>query len=139
MNPGSTGQIRRSQVITTYGPGALIDLPRDSAIVAGVDGWAQPLERLDEPRVQHTLSRMTGVAHPDLFVPPTPDPAKYWLRFPKGIDAYRFPEWFVVQDSGRGSGDQASSGKSRSADSSTERRWMKNGGSRTSGSSPHAS
>ena len=114
MNTGSTGQIRRSQVITTYGPGALIDLPRDSAIVAGVDGWAQPLERLDEPRVQRTLSRMTGVAHPDLFVPPTPDPAKYWLRFPKGIDAYRFPEWFVVQDSGRGSGNQASSRKPRS-------------------------
>ena len=38
MNPSSTGQIRRSQVITTYGPGALIDLPRDSAIVAG-GGW----------------------------------------------------------------------------------------------------
>ena len=39
MNPKSTGQIRRSQIITTYGPGSLIDLPRDSAIVAGIDGW----------------------------------------------------------------------------------------------------
>ena len=25
------GQVRRGQVITTYGPGALIDLPRHSA------------------------------------------------------------------------------------------------------------
>ena len=29
------GQVRPSQVITTYGPGALIDLPQESAIVAG--------------------------------------------------------------------------------------------------------
>ena len=100
MNPKSTGQIRRSQVITTYGPGSLIDLPRDSAIMAGVDGWVHPLERLDEPRLQSLLSRMTDVAHPDLYVPPTPDPTEFWKKFPKGIDAYRFPEWFVVQDSG---------------------------------------
>lgn len=114
MNPGSTGQIRRSQVITTYGPGALIDLPRDSAIVAGVDGWTQPLERLDEPRLQRILSRMTDVLHPELYVPPTPDPAKYWLKFPRGIDAYRFPEWFVAQDSGDGGDDDPSPARPRS-------------------------
>ncbi len=97
MNPRSTGQIRRSQVITTYGPGALIDLPRDSAVMAGIDGWRQ-LERLDEPRVQQALARMTGVQSPELRVPPTPDPAEFWSASPKGIDAYRFPEWFVVQE-----------------------------------------
>ena len=74
MNPKSTGQIRRSQVITTYGPGALIDLPKDSAVVAGIDGWGVDLERIDEPRVRRTLSRMTGVPHPELRVPPTPRP-----------------------------------------------------------------
>ena len=99
MNPKSSGQIRRSQVITTYGPGSLIDLPRDSAIVAGVDGWGPLLERLREPRVQRTLSHMTGVPHPELRVPPTPDPAKFWQTSPRGIEAYRFPEWFVVQES----------------------------------------
>ena len=114
MNPSSTGQIRRSQVITTYGPGALIDLPRDSAIVAGVDGWKQPLDRLDEPRVQHILSRMTGVLHPELYVPPTPDPTQFWLRFPKGIDAYRFPEWFVAQSSEDGGDGHPSPDKPRS-------------------------
>ena len=98
MNPMSTGQIRRSQVITTYGPGALIDLPRDSAVVAGIDGWGADLERIDEPRVRRTLSRMTGVLHPELRVPPTPDPTEYWRASPRGIDAYRFPEWFVVQE-----------------------------------------
>ena len=98
MTPKSTGQIRRSQVITTYGPGALIDLPRDSAVVAGIDGWGSSLERLDEPRVQQALARMTGVQSPELRVPPTPDPAEFWSASPRGIDAFRFPEWFVVQE-----------------------------------------
>lgn len=31
------GSIRQSQVITPYGPGALIDLPAHSAIVGGLD------------------------------------------------------------------------------------------------------
>ena len=98
MSLKSTGQIRRSQVITTYGPGALIDLPHDSAVVAGIDGWGLALVRLDEPRVQRILARMTGVKNPDLRVPPTPDPAEFWSTAPRGIDAYRFPEWFVVQE-----------------------------------------
>ena len=36
MSRKAHGQIRRAQVITTYGPGALIDLPRHSAIVGGL-------------------------------------------------------------------------------------------------------
>ena len=35
MNGRGHGQLRRSQVITTFGPGALIDLPNESAIVPG--------------------------------------------------------------------------------------------------------
>ena len=66
--------------------------------MAGIDGWGASLERIDEPRVRRTLSRMTGVKNPELRVPPTPDPTEYWRASPKGIDAYRFPEWFVVQE-----------------------------------------
>ena len=36
---GTHGQIRRSQVITTWGPGALLDLPRYAVIVGGLDTW----------------------------------------------------------------------------------------------------
>ena len=39
MTKKAHGQIRMSQVVTIYGPGALIDLPRDSAIVGGLDTW----------------------------------------------------------------------------------------------------
>jgi hypothetical protein len=34
------GNIRHSQVVTTYGPGALVDLVDDAAIVSGLSWWA---------------------------------------------------------------------------------------------------
>lgn len=34
------GEIRRSQVVSTYGPGAIADFPRLSAIMAGLDEWS---------------------------------------------------------------------------------------------------
>src|SRR2546426_4296779 len=100
MSQKTHGQIRRSQVITTYGPGALIDLPRHSAIVGGLDTWPQPsdLEEIVEPRLARKLQVMTGAPSPRLYAPP-PDPSD--PREPaRGIGAWRFPEWFVVQDEG---------------------------------------
>jgi hypothetical protein len=94
------GQIRRGQVITTYGPGALIDLPRHSAIVGGLDTWPRTsdLEEIIEPRLAGKLQIMTGVAMPKLFAPPpeSNDPRERAM----GIGAWRFPEWFVVQETG---------------------------------------
>jgi len=98
MSRRAHGQIRRGQVITTYGPGALIDLPRHSAIVGGLDTWPKTgdLEEIDEPRLAHKLAIMTGVIAPRLYAPPpeSSDPSQP----PRGIGAWRFPEWFVVQD-----------------------------------------
>ncbi len=93
------GQIRRGQVITTYGPGALIDLPKHSAILGGLDSWPRELEPISEPRLSRKLQIMTGVPAPRLFAPPpdASDPGET----PRGIVAWRFPEWFVVQE-GRG-------------------------------------
>ncbi len=72
MRQKAHGQVRRSQVITTYGPGALIDLPQESAIVAGLDEWPPPhkLEEVDEPRLARKLQAITGVATPRLLAPP---------------------------------------------------------------------
>ena len=94
------GKIRRGQVITTYGPGALIDLPRHSAIIGGLDTWPGPgsLEEIEEPRLVEKLRIMTGVMNPRLYAPP-PD-ASNPGEPPLGIGAWRFPEWFVVQDEG---------------------------------------
>ena len=57
MSRGAHGELRRGQVITTFGPGALIDLPRESAIVGGLDTWPSlnDLERIEEPRLTQKL------------------------------------------------------------------------------------
>jgi hypothetical protein len=92
------GQLRRSQIITTYGPGALIDLPKHSAIVGGLDTWPPTgdLEEIVETRLARKLQIMTGVTAPRLYAPP-PDSSDPQLT-KKGIGAWRFPEWFVVQE-----------------------------------------
>ena len=114
MNGKGHGQLRRSQVITTFGPGALIDLPNDSAIVGGLDTWGSEssLESIDEPRLSAKLMSMTGVPGPRLYAPP-PEPES-WQERQRGIGAWRFPEWFVVQESGAGpSAGTRSSSRSR--------------------------
>lgn len=92
------GQLRRSQIITTYGPGALIDLPRHSGIVGGLDTWPSPglLDEIVEPRLSSKLGILTGIASPRLYAPPadTNDPTQR----PLGIGVWRFPEWFIVQE-----------------------------------------
>jgi hypothetical protein len=93
------GQIRRSQVITTWGPGALIDLPHHAGIVGGLDvAWPTPekLQEIHEPRLANKLALLTGVPNPPLYAPPpdSTNPAEQTL----GIGVYRFPEWMVVQE-----------------------------------------
>ncbi len=109
----SRGSIRRSQVITTYGPGALIDLPRDSAIVGGLDLWPRPdqLEVIDEPRLAERLRRLTDGALPQLCMPPAasdrPGPHSPRIRSP------RFPGWRLVQESAAPGGSTGPSTTSR--------------------------
>ena len=104
MSKRGHGQIRRGQLITTYGPGALIDLPKHSAIVGGLETWPQvsKLEQILEPRLTRKLQIMTGVVAPNLYAPPAEDSSPG--AKPIGIGAYRFPEWFVVHENSRAEG-----------------------------------
>ena len=40
------GELRRSQILTSYGSGALVDFPRLSGIMAGLESW--PIQQLPE-------------------------------------------------------------------------------------------
>ena len=97
MSRRAHGQLRQSQVVTTYGPGALIDLPRHSAIIGGLDTWPRGLDEVVEPRLAYKLRNLTGVPAPRLYAPP-PSPNEPWATR-RGIGAWRFSEWFVVQES----------------------------------------
>lgn len=98
MSTKRHGHVRRGQVITTYGPGALIDLPKHSAVVGGLDTWPKPadLQEILDPRLSQKLQTMTGIPSPRLYSPP-PDEAELG-HTPPHIGAWRFPEWFVVQE-----------------------------------------
>ena len=92
------GQLRQSQVITTYGPGALLDLPEHAAIVAGLETWPNTgdLEEILDERLTGLLQAITGVTSARMYAPP-PEPPDPWSPG-RGIGAWSFPEWFVVQD-----------------------------------------
>ncbi len=96
--PGTkpAGQIRQSQIITTFGPGAMVDLPRQSVLVGGLDDWSKGGEEIVETRLTHKLAAVLQVPAIRLYTPP---PALDDPTAPStGIDCFQFPEWFITQD-----------------------------------------
>jgi len=56
QRPPVFGQLRPSQIITTYGPGSVVDLQDASVVMAGTDYWTVDKEQLvDEPRLLSLL------------------------------------------------------------------------------------
>ena len=98
--PGSRphGQIRRSQLITSFGPGSMMDLPNHSVLISGLDAWSTGGDEVIEPRLVDKLKQ--------LFDPPlqvlklyNPPPDNDDPTAPQtGITAWQFPEWFITQD-----------------------------------------
>lgn len=120
MNQKAHGQIRRGQVITTWGPGALLDMPHHAAVMGGLEEWrgVEQLEEVVEPRLSRKLEAMTGLPLPRLYAPPAAEGRKP-RETQLGVGAWRFPEWFLVQEnpydtrSGSGSGKHERRGGSR--------------------------
>lgn len=92
------GELRQSQVITTFGPGAMVDLPEHSVIVGGLDQWSFPRgerRRIDEPRLEARVREILQVPGLTLVAPPV-DPDE--PRSPHaGMRAFIFPAWFLAQ------------------------------------------
>ena len=58
MTTRAIGDVRPSQVITTFGPGAIVDLQTLSVIVAGIDRWATDEDlAIYEPRLTTRFAR----------------------------------------------------------------------------------
>jgi len=94
-NVPPTGEVRQSQVLTTFGPGAMVDLPKHSVLIGGLDLWKGDKERIYENRLEAWLCDRFGVSELKLFAPPvdSDDPAA-----PRtGITALQFPTWFLGQ------------------------------------------
>jgi hypothetical protein len=90
------GQIRRSQVVTTFGPGAMVDLPDYSILISGLDQWRGVNEEIDEPRLLQKLREHLGIDSLKLFAPPRD--SSDLLGATTGVVGWQFPEWFVTQN-----------------------------------------
>lgn len=90
------GQMRRSQAITTFGPGALMDLPNHAVIVGGLDEWSGVEEEIHEPRLEAKAALLLGIPALKLYAPPqnSDEPGAPM----NGIRVWQFPEWFMTQD-----------------------------------------
>ena len=90
------GEIRQSQLVTTFGPGSMLDLPNYSVLVAGLDFWSAGGEVISEPRLSRKLALILQVGSIELRTPPpaSDDPRDATTS----ITGFQFPEWFITQE-----------------------------------------
>ena len=91
------GQVRPSQLLWTYGPGALIDMPSLSVVTLGIDRWeksrCQPIE---EARLLAAVRKELGPQVESLRVPPfqKSDDIDVWSAEAYiGVPVRPFPRW----------------------------------------------
>lgn len=97
------GEARRSQLLTTYGAGSMIDLVDRSILVAGLDFWNYPGERpvILEPRLSSRLvmqfrkAGRTLSSHATFSPPPACD--SHDPQEKAGLQVVEFPRWMVCQ------------------------------------------
>lgn len=100
MSPKPQGEIRQSQLITTFGPGSMLDLPDHSVLVAGLNFWTQGGEVISEPRLCRKAAKVLDVPTIELRTPPAADDDPSAPL--KGITGFQFPEWFITEDLEKG-------------------------------------
>jgi hypothetical protein len=92
-------QLRRSQLLTTFGPGAMVDLPSASILVSGLESWGDPVlggfDEIREDRLLAKVRELTGRPDARMFAPPVDKGGPG--ETPTGIVGWVFPQWFVVQ------------------------------------------
>jgi hypothetical protein len=89
----------------------MTDLPDYSVLVSGLDFWFGPATQADisEPRLSRKIAELLQVPEIRLRTPPASRDGDDTTK--SGVPVFRFPEWFVTQDSERTSTGQV--GRSR--------------------------
>lgn len=97
MSRTRVGEIRPSQLLWTYGPGALIDLPNMSVITQGIDKWdTSRCEQILESRLLSAVKKVLGPQVENLNKPPmTDEEATSPLSAAAlvGVPVKPFPRW----------------------------------------------
>jgi len=97
MSRTPVGEIRPSQLLWTYGPGALIDLPNMSVVTMGINRWEKDrCQPLQEARLLANVRKMLGPQVDSLRMPPIcerdfVDP--FSTAALTGVPVKPFPRW----------------------------------------------
>lgn len=97
MSKSPVGQVRPSQLLWTFGPGALIDLPNLSVVTMGIDRWEKDrCQPIQEARLLENVQRVLGPQVESLRLPPigpsdTPEP--FSVEALIGVPVRPFPRW----------------------------------------------
>ena len=96
MSKTPVGEVRPSQLLWSYGPGALIDLPNLSVVMMGIDRWernrCQPIQ---EARLLANVRRALGGQIESLRMPPLSedDVDPFSAEAFVGVPVKPFPRW----------------------------------------------
>lgn len=102
-------QLRSSQLITTFGTGAMVDLPDASVIIGGPDNWVYREDEIADHLIREDrLSKRIALYLNELFEynlqtvdlmrPPRMRSSLQHQGLNPEIIAWKFPEWYVVQN-----------------------------------------
>ena len=97
MSTTGVGTVRPSQLLWTYGPGALVDLPNLSVVTMGLDRWeVNRCPPIDESRLLEAVRAILGPQVQRLRMPPvvTEENANPFTAEGKiGVPVRPFPRW----------------------------------------------
>lgn len=96
-NKTPVGEVRPSQLLWTYGPGALIDLPSLSVVTLGIDRWEKDrCQPIQEARLLAAVRRVLGAQVENLRMPPFQkiELVDVWSAEANiGVPVRPFPRW----------------------------------------------
>jgi Domain of unknown function (DUF1998) len=97
-NTKAGGELRQSQLLNTFGPGSMVDLPTRSVVISGLTYWKGERQLIREDRLRYKVSINLGLEdgqEVQLYTPPqqSNDPQAGM----SGVDAFVFPTWFLAQ------------------------------------------
>ena len=90
------GDLRPSQLIYTFGVGALLDLPNTSALILGLDDWdTRYCTEIGEDRLLGAIQRRLGPQVKKLYLPPLAfdDDSRDPTAPAIGVPVAAFPRW----------------------------------------------
>lgn len=87
-------ELRQSQLLSTFGPGAMVDLPDKSVIISGLSFWQGDKAYIREERLRNKVRDLLGIDDIRFYSPPQKnnDPS----ASKSGIKAFVFPQWFLA-------------------------------------------